>query len=198
MRKKYKIIRERFEEMLSKHTDFFRDEKGNPISGKVGTKKDDKERPLKMNGKQDLAYMLSITPQALSNNISGKFSPSMETLVRIGELYNINWKWLVDYNEDMTEADKFRRVLQEAQKEGTILDNALIGLLSLSGYSITPAHKHTQGLESFIKAITSGYVISRDGQSIQLDSGQFNSFGNKICDLVDLEMQYMMKSDKKR
>lgn len=194
MRKKYKIIRERFEEMLSEHTDYFRDEKGNPITGKVGVK--EIERPLKMNSKQDLAHMLILTPQALSNNISGKFSPSMETLVRIGELYNINWKWLVYNDEDMTEADKFKRVIQETQTEADLLYSGVLAFLKLSGYDISPAYENDGTLEGKIKAITSGYVVSRDGKSLTLDLLQFNQFANKINDYVDFELRHMMDSIK--
>ena len=192
-RHKYKIIRERFEEMLKTHTDFFRDEKGNPITAKVGIKKTDKESPLKMNRKQDLAYMLSITPQALSNNISGKFSPSMETLVRIGELYNINWKWLCDPNEYKSNADKFKRIIQETQEEGTLLENGIKSFLNLNGYELVINRPNDNSVESIVKNLNRLYTITNHEKEITLGHKDFNLFANKICDLVDLEMQYMMK-----
>ena len=186
MRKKYKIIRERFEEMLSEHTDFFRDEKGNPIIGKVGVK--GKEVPLKMNRKQDLACMLIMTPQALSNNISGKFSPSKETLERIGELYNINWKWLCDPNEYKSDDDW----VDSIQKKKNVTADCMWGIiensLNKSGKSLKFIHRAGQHVDATERIHADCYysIVDKEGNEIKrLTAIEMIKFEQKIQEYSD-------------
>lgn len=145
----------------------------------------------------EFAESLYRSQQSISRIITGKNALTEETAKEIIEKFpRYRLEWLLGYDPYMTQLDLNVATLEKGMEETDILHSGVNVFLHLSGYSISPAYENDGTLEGTVKAITSGYVISRDGQSITLDLLQFNQFANKISDYVDFELQHMIRSSK--
>ena len=135
------------------------------------------------------------TQQSVSRIINGKDPLTDDTVDGIIQKFpRYRRDWLLGYDPYMTQNELNVATLQKGMTEADLLDKGVKIFLTLSGYDVAPAYESDGTIEGIVKAETSGYVISRDGQSIPLDILKFNQFANKINDYVDFELQHMIKS----
>lgn len=145
---------------------------------------------------KELAKRIFLSEKTVSAMVTGKASITPDTATTLVDLFpeaGYRYQWIMGIDDHKTNRDMFISVIRDSQIEADLLYSGLIAFLRLSGYDISPAYENDGTLEGTVKAITSGYVISRDGQSITMDLLHFNRFANKISDYVDFELQHMIK-----
>ena len=186
----YRIVRERFEEMIKDADDYFTDEQGKPIYG--CSQKGDYKHKLSKKKKQDIACMLHIAPQTLSNNINGKYEPSPDTLKRLSDLYNVSWEWLCGQSKYKSTAEKLQDRVNESEKEAYYMYNAISFLASLNGYEVeikepTNIRKEAEKVLSTgnakISDILKHYMTFRNEETeFSLSLEDANRFGNFLSE----------------
>lgn len=152
---------------------------------------------LKDNGKSQkwLSGQIGISEKMISTMVNGSSAVTPETADLITGIFpGYRKEWLLGYDDYENNKAYLEGTLKNSQTEAELLYSGVLAFLQLSGYDITEAYSKRDSLEDVVKAETSGYVISRDGQSIPLDILKFNQFANKINDYVDFELQHMIKS----
>lgn len=142
-----------------------------------------------------LAGQIHISEKMISTMVNGTSAVTPETADLITGIFpEYRKSWLLGFDDYKNDKDYLEGTIKECQTEADLLYSGVLAFLRLSGYEISPAYKNDGSLEGTIKALTSGYVISRGDQSITLDLLQFNKFSNKINDYVDFELQHMISS----
>lgn len=142
-----------------------------------------------------LAGQISISEKMISTMVNGTSAVTPETADLITSIFpEYRKSWLLGFDDYMNDKEYLEGTIKECQTEVNLLYSGVLAFLKISGYDISPAYENDGTLEGTVKALTSGYVISRDGQSVPLDLLQFNLFANKISDYVDFELQHMIKN----
>ena len=140
-----------------------------------------------------LSKKIHLSEKTISAMINGRSSLTHATAVSLLDLFpeaGYRYEWIMGYDDFKTNRDMFVSVINDSQIESDLLYSGTLAFLRLSGYNVSPAYESDGTIEGTVKAMTSGYVISRDGQSITMDILQFNRFSNKIKDFVNFELEH--------
>ena len=95
------------------------------------------------------------------------------------------------YEEYPTRGTLNAAVIHNAQEEGKLLRSGFEAFAVLNGYSITLPDLSSGHIEKAIAEIKKGCIISKEGKSITMTLEEFSRVLNKICDHVDIELQYL-------
>ncbi len=183
----YRINASRFEELLKQSSGYFKDDSGKIIHDKLG-------RPLKMGVMKDLASLIGITPQALTNNKKGKHQPDLYTLERIGELYNINWQWLCDLS-DIKDLDEYKKHVAGFsstwdQVEGRARDISFVLDHLRSNYDVT-VKTETPAPGEFSDFTKDIFIISKDAFSMTLTYQDIERLAAELSDYIIFRLEHL-------
>ena len=117
----YHIVKDRFDEMIRNADGYFTDDNGNYILGK--NTPDEPERRLSKRKKKDIAALLGIAPQTLSNNLNNKHAPSTNTLEQLAYHYNVDWHWLCGIEDE--EQKLFDKLTQSFNAVDSFIDSCI-------------------------------------------------------------------------
>jgi transcriptional regulator with XRE-family HTH domain len=181
--KAYKIVPERFEELLEDNKGrFFANEKNLPIYSKEPPR-----HRLKMDKKTDIAEALNIKLVTLSRNIHGVQSASPNTLALIKKFYGVNPDWLCGFSEDKTVHDKARHLLDNSE----LIDSIFEELLTLNGIKCVKNEDPDVTIGDLLDSC--GYLI--DG--VSFGSEELHQIALKVKNYVKFEMRYQIEAKTK-
>lgn len=143
------------------------------------------------------AKLAHMSQQNLSSIINKKMALTEETAKSIVNAFPASGyriEWLLGFDNDMTEADKFKRVIQETQTEADLLYSGVLAFLKLSGFQIDVAPIGGNGsLEETFQNMKEHCTITRDGKSVTFSLSELNAFENELCDYIEFRLLHMMK-----
>lgn len=134
---------------------------------------------------------LHLSQKTISHMVNGESSVTNETAdLMIKEFPQYRKAWLLGIDDYKTNREMLLQVIADARKEGTIMENALFSLASLSGFEITKNHPQ---VDNPVTAIHSGYSFTKDGKTVSMNLTELNRFENEICDFIEFRLLHMAK-----
>lgn len=146
-----------------------------------------------------LADKIHMTQQNISRIVQMKQPLTEETARLIIEAFpDYRIEWLLGYDNDMTENEKYLNKLDKAKSRSELLHDAIHSFLQLSGFDIKDTyhfslHGDVDENEAYNRIMDAGYIISRDGKSVSMSLEDFTNFAKEINDYVAFRLNHIMK-----
>lgn len=144
-----------------------------------------------------LAEKTGISVQGISGMVNGKVNVTETSANAIHEAYpQYSFEWIMGYSEHKNEWDMFVTTLSKAKQEGAMLEAGIKLFADCNGFTITNPFNglpKTQSVEIGITAIKKGYLISKEGKSINLSVEDMNHLINDISDYVEYRLDRYIK-----
>lgn len=152
-----------------------------------------------------------LSQQAISAMVRGNANVTETTAKLVTGLFpQYSVDWLMGSSDYKNESHFASQWLKGAVKAENLLLAGLSSFASLSGYEITPPKltatitteeglsmpltaENCDDLSKATLTMVSGYVISKDGQSVELNPEEMDAFENEVCDFVEFKLKHLFK-----
>ena len=132
----------------------------------------------------------------MNQKLNGRRNMTPENAYRIAELFGVRAGWIMGKEKYPTQGEESLAILKEVNTEGELLFTGLAAFAKVMGFDLIPPQLYAgQTAEAAISEVNRGYQIKKDDKSVSLDLCKFNRLENKIADIVNIELSYLLQED---
>ncbi len=133
---------------------------------------------------------------SLSKKLNGKLTITETDANLIAPLFNVRPGWIMGTEKYPTQGEEFAAVLNEVTTESELLFTGLAAFAKVTGFDLIPPQlRKGQTAEAAISEVKRGYQLKKGDKSVNLTLEQFNRLENKIADIINIELSYLLKED---
>lgn len=145
-----------------------------------------------------LAEIINIQQSAISEMVHGKRKVTATTAQAIHSAFpQYSVSYLLGIDDNKNDAEKNIALINQAQKEGALLEAGLRFYASLKGFDISSPYERMPDrgqADEMLKHLKDGYLVtSKNGETCALSVKEMNQLENDVCDYVEYRLNRWIK-----